>query len=194
MAAVLLLIWAPGAAQRLVSERPVGRCDLMIILEGGALERIATGVELYSDGACENVLLTGEYPDEAALRSRSLLADLGSSRRLPSGRITRSTFEDALVAREAAERGGFDHLLVITSPYHTKRVGWLFSRVLQGTGMEFGVLASQSFYMDYRRWWGTSYGRRVVLSEHAKLWMLGAAAHGLALAASAAALGATAAG
>ena len=72
-------------------------------------------------------------------------------------------------------------MLVVTSPYHTRRAAWAFSRVLGGTGIGFGVHPSDSFYVDYDRWWSSPYARRTVAREYAKLWLYGLAVQAVAV-------------
>ncbi len=181
MAGILVGSWVPHAALRLVRTRPIPRCELMVILGGGALERIWTGLELHADGACDKVLITGGPIDERIPRIQSGLQALDPRDRVLPDVVSASTFEDAVLVSRLARRERMSSILVVTSPYHTGRTIWVFSRVLDGTGVEFGVLPSQSFYFDYRRWWANSDGRGVIASEYAKLWLHGLAAQAITL-------------
>jgi len=173
LAAVLVGLEAPGAARRLVEVKPIHECELMVVLGGGSLERLATAVELHEDGACEKVLITGEPMRSGLPRRETLFAELGPESLLEPDTITESTYDDALLAFRIARREGYRHLLVVTSPYHTRRVIWIFSRILAGTGIQFGVQPSESLYMDYDHWWRNAHGRGVILSEYAKIWLCG---------------------
>ncbi len=177
----MLVSSAPRAAVRLVRTRPILRCEVIVILGGGSLERIWTGLELHADGACDKVLITGHPVGERFPRIEAGFQALDPHDRLLPDTVSTSTFEDAVLASRIARREGMSNVLVLTSPYHTRRTIWVFSRVLDGTGIEFGVLPSQSFYFDYRRWWASSVGRGVVASEYVKLWVHGLAAQAITL-------------
>ena len=175
-AAVAATVAAPHAAAWLIHVRPIDRCDLMVVLAGGSKERTSTAAELMSAHACAKVMFTGEGPGDQFEEVRVMLEGLDPSFRLNPPAISRSTFEDAIVALRAARAGGFRSLLVVTSPYHTRRASWIFSRVLDGSGVRFGVYLSTSFYMDYNRWWAGEYGRGILADEYTKLWLCGMAA------------------
>jgi hypothetical protein len=164
---------AAHAAEWLVRPRPIGRCDLMVVLGGGARERVSTALDLMTDGACRVVMFTGNPPGAAL---DGLPPDLAVVRTLPSipaPASSRTTLEDAVTALRGARAGGFDSLLIVTSPYHTRRADWAFSRVLSGTGVRFGIYPSDVYYMDYARWWESRDGIGVVLGEYAKLFLYG---------------------
>jgi uncharacterized SAM-binding protein YcdF (DUF218 family) len=175
-AGAAVALWAAGMARWLVVERPLDRCDLMAVLGGGARERLSTAVDLMSRGACGKVLFTGGVPSADNPGGRVFLPHLAPASILEPDHPATSTLGDAVVALREARMRGASAVLVVTSPYHTLRVVWVFSRLFQGTGIEFGVHPSAAFYMDYDRWWASPHGRGSVLGEYAKLWLLGLAA------------------
>lgn len=169
-----------GAARWLVVPRGIAQCDLMVVPGGGARERIATAVGLLADGACGHVLFTGDRHPETLSGWEAEFERLNGDAVISAPFATHSTWGDARAALAAAREHGFGSLLVVTSPYHTRRAGWIFARVLEGTGVRFGVHPSDSFYMNERTWWRTRYGRRSVWGEYLKLWEGGLAADLLA--------------
>jgi len=174
IAAVLATLGAvlvPGAAKWLVRARHIGRCDLMVVPAGGALERLSTAASLMEGGACGKILFTGGDPRERLANVYEVMAGISANTRVPAPGTAGTTFEDALVSLRAAENGGFRYLLVITSPYHTRRAEWIFSRVFAGTGVRFGIYPSASFYMDYDHWWAGWHGLGAVTGEYVKLWL-----------------------
>jgi uncharacterized SAM-binding protein YcdF (DUF218 family) len=179
-AALLLLLAAGGGtdivgprlANRLVQSLPIARCNLMVVLGGGVRERVDTAVDLLLAGACERLLLTGT---DLSADARELLAESAGSGVRYEIEVagSRSTLEDAVVSLRAARSAGIRSVLVVTSPYHTRRAAWIFSRVFAGTGVEFGIHPSECFYFDYGRWWKSRDGRGAVLGEYAKLLLYG---------------------
>jgi uncharacterized SAM-binding protein YcdF (DUF218 family) len=177
----------PRAARWLVIVRPVSHCDLMVVPGGGARERLSTAAWLMSGGACDAVLFTGNIPTEARRGVYSFLAEIDAESLVEPPWRSRSTFEDAVVTLEVARQIGARSILLVTSPYHTRRAHWLFSRLLTGTGIRLGVYPSAAFYMDYEHWWSNRHGRDAVLGEYAKLWLNGLIAFAVVAQASAAA-------
>ena len=99
------------AAEWLVHPRAVGRCDLMVVLGGGARERVSTALDLMSDGACGVVMFTGNPPDAMLERLPPGLAAARSLHRIATPSSSRTTLEDAVTALRGARAAGFDSLL-----------------------------------------------------------------------------------
>jgi uncharacterized SAM-binding protein YcdF (DUF218 family) len=144
----------------------------MVVLGGGVHERISSAVDLMQAGACGNLMLTGAGSQEDA---RALLDELvgAPTRYQIEVAGSKSTMEDAVDALRGAMLAGFRSVLVVTSPYHSRRAAWIFSRVFAGSGVGFGIHPSDNFYFDYRQWWRSRDGRGAVLSEYAKLFLCG---------------------
>jgi len=162
---------AREAASWLVRPVPNETCDLMVVLGGGARERILSASDLHRDGACRKVMVTGVLHESEIEGLPSDEEVLWRGSLLPAPWISGSTFEDAAVALHAAREHGATSVLVVTSPYHLRRTAWVFSRVFAGSGIRFGLYPSESFYMDYAHWWSSRDGRDVVLGEYGKLWL-----------------------
>ena len=81
-----------------------------------------------------------------------------------------NTRDEALAARDECVRRGIQRLLVVTSPYHTLRVGRIFDRTLAGTGISVGVIPARAYSpADPDRWWRRAYDRAYVRYEWAAL-------------------------
>jgi len=163
------------AGEWLIVTRRVQTCGMMVVPGGGAAERLATAAELMSGGACGSILMTGRPDEEEGGHVSSFLTEIGAARIVNDPGISHSTWDDALIARRVAAQRGVRSILVVTSPYHTRRTAWAFDFVFAGSGIEVGFLPSAEFYMDSGRWWATRYGRRAVTGEYVKLFSYGAA-------------------
>jgi uncharacterized SAM-binding protein YcdF (DUF218 family) len=126
-------------------------------------------------GACREVVFVGERAESAGTWGSGIVEEIDPALIVEPPSVSRSTIGDARVSLEAARIRGAESLLIVTSPYHTRRVAWVFAGVLGGTGIRFGVYPSSALYMDYARWWAGSYGRGVILSEYVKLALYGLA-------------------
>jgi uncharacterized SAM-binding protein YcdF (DUF218 family) len=76
------------------------------------------------------------------------------------------TYGEAFACREFALRSGVRRLLVVTSPYHTRRALATFRAAFAGTGVQVGVMpASASSPAQPARWWAAAYDRWYVRYE-----------------------------
>jgi uncharacterized SAM-binding protein YcdF (DUF218 family) len=126
----------------LVAQDALHPADAIVIVGGDHKpERVAHGVALYKQGYAPVVILsTGtmvwegeDYIAEAEVLRRQSLA-LG----LPSEAIliedaSNSTAENALFTAQLSEAQGFDSLLLVTSPYHSRRARHIFQAHLPPT-------------------------------------------------------------
>lgn len=78
----------------------------------------------------------------------------------------RSTADEAAMAAGYVERCGWTEVAVATSPYHTRRAGWLFERAI-GDDVTVTVVPSSELF-DRGAWWRTDAGRESVLLEWIK--------------------------
>ena len=99
--------------------------DLIICLSGEY--RIAKAAQLYRQGLSNTVLLTVRETDDALVQKG-----------VPSGAVhlapgVRTTFEEAMAAREYVRQNPAATALVISDPYHMSRVRWSFEKTFQDT-------------------------------------------------------------
>ena len=102
-----------------------GHADAVVVLAGGAGERLDRGLELVRDGVAPN-LVVSTGPDELCATRH----DYAVYCFLPKPDDTRGEAE--AVGRIAA-REGWQHLLLVTSDYHATRARILVERCFPGT-------------------------------------------------------------
>jgi hypothetical protein len=83
--------------------------------------------------------------------------------------IVSSTFEEAAEARRVADKRGRSSLLVVTSPFHTRRALWTLRRALRGSKTAVGIDAPPEQSGACATWWLGASGWRTVGGEYAKL-------------------------
>jgi len=156
---LVLLAWClPGLATRwLLTGEPPVKSDLLLVLAGGSHERTQTALALYKAGMAPAILYTGaSFPEGDFIflaREGVPLEALHAPRR-----VSDSTFEDALSLRQFVLDEGVKSVLIVTSPYHCRRVQLVFSRVMSGLGTRLTVTPSESLYMDPEKWWKSRQG------------------------------------
>jgi len=167
---LLLVLVVPGAATRwLYSGQAPVPAEMLVVLGGGSAERARTALELYRAGFAPRIMVTdgSGHPDSAfhfmeqtGIPRRALLSPL---------RPATSTAEDARAIRQVVVRHGIRSVLVVTSPYHCRRVELALRRILADLEVEWTVTPSASLYMDANSWWLSRQGWITVGKEFPKL-------------------------
>ena len=92
-----------------------------------------------------------------------------------------NTRDEAAAARAECSRRHLRRLVVVTSPYHTRRARRTFARAFAGSGISVGVVPSAASPARPGRWWAAAYDRAYVRYEWAALayyWLHDAVAAG----------------
>lgn len=151
------------------ADSPV-RSDMIVVMAGGSRERVQAALELYRAGLAPALLITGQTSPEPEIR---FLVDGGVPPQAIEGppRGSSSTWEEAQVIRQVIVNKELKSILVVTSPYHCRRVRLILKRVLAGCGVDVAVTASTSLYMNLDLWWRSRQGWITVAREFpALLW------------------------
>jgi uncharacterized SAM-binding protein YcdF (DUF218 family) len=189
---LVLLVLAVGAWRLFLSlghilhhEDPLERADVIYVLGGTRVERVAEAGQLFAEGWAPRVLLSRQIvePAEARLRARgvaivsetemqrSVLEQIG----VPPAAIDQVTAEQNATADEIEELAdlsrvrGWTRLIVVTSKMHTARARLTLRRKFAGSGKEIIVRASRYDPMDVDRWWQKRSDFRFALFESQKL-------------------------
>jgi uncharacterized SAM-binding protein YcdF (DUF218 family) len=85
-------------------------------------------------------------------------------------RLVTNTYDEAVAAREYCERRGITRLMVVTSPYHTRRTVATFAAVFAGSHTAVGVHpAVETSPAKPTQWWAHAYDRAYVRYEWAAI-------------------------
>lgn len=183
MVAWLLLAWV--AARALIVRAELEQVDAIVILSGGYLylERTQRAIELFQQGHVSKIIATtdgtkGPWSNEKQRNPTYTELETEELQRagIPIERIELvsyeiwSTYEEATVMRNYAQSHGLRSVLIITSPYHSRRALWVWRQVFAGSGIKIG--------MDYAPtgqqsptpigWWWQSHGWQIVAGEYPK--------------------------
>lgn len=184
---VLLAVAAacPFAGRYLIIDTPLQKADAIVMLDGGRTGRWLEAAELYKEGYAQHVLLSPGYADPAGDRLRSsgvrypravdvvreVYTQLGvpaeSIQIMPGGYD--NTADEAAGARRIAQIRGWTSIIVVTSPYHTRRALYAFQREFSGTGVTVQARASRFEQARPDGWWRSRSDLRWVLSEMQRL-------------------------
>lgn len=173
------------AGEFLVVEHDLRKADLIVCLAGRAVERGLQAADLYKDGLAPRILICRaalpdgsevlkeegvSFPENRDLLMR-LLMDLGVPRSafIALDDFVESTLEEANTAWKVAKENGFQAVILVTSPSHTRRVWLTFKKVFEGEDVQ--VMVKPSRYSDFspKEWWKTSRSFCEVFVEYQKL-------------------------
>jgi uncharacterized SAM-binding protein YcdF (DUF218 family) len=156
--------------------------DVIVILAGEEKERVEYGVYLYREDWAkkDRIIMTGG-PLVWKHSWASLMKEHAEHLGIPGKRIltedkSRSTEENAKYTREIIRKNGYKSIILVTSPYHSKRASLIFQRVM---GEEFKIISApvERSWFRFSEWWKRDRDRSTVLSEFSKflwLWIFGA--------------------
>ena len=183
---LLLPLVAWLAALLLITDAPLDTADRIVVLAGSSSyqERVWEAAKLLREGRSNRILITnddrrGPWSQEEQRnpffyeRSLEELKNAG----VPADSIevlkqpVSSTQDEAVVVKAYAQGHGLRSILVVTSPYHSRRALWIFNHEFAGTDTRVGLV-----HVDLdasppppATWWLSVRGWRLVPSEYAKM-------------------------
>jgi uncharacterized SAM-binding protein YcdF (DUF218 family) len=184
-----VLIWpfaAWAGARLLIAEAPLERADAIVVLAGAASyrERTREAVRLLRDGRAPRIVITNDNTSGSWSRAdqRNLLFYERSLEELRNAGVppesidvlmqpVSSTQEEAQLIRDYAQQHELQSLLIVTSPYHSRRALWVFSRSFRSTRIRIGLVAVPPGFQSPRpaTWWLSLRGWKLVPTEYVKM-------------------------
>ena len=168
-------IAAHNAGTWLVVSRPLERPEAIISLASHEWERLPATARLASATPSAVVLLTLPQP-ATPFNCHDCSGRLARLRRLgvASDRVRivpitgRGTYGEALATLAFLRHTHVRRLVIVTTPYHTRRALATFQSVFDGSGVEIGIHpATASSPARPERWWASPYDRAYVAYEWA---------------------------
>lgn len=159
--------------------------DSVAVLAGASAyeERCAHAAEIWNEQRTARVVLTNDGVRSGWVsteqrnplfmeRARQALERAGVPRQkieeLPQ--IVAGTYQEAVLLRNFATTRGVRSIIIVTSPYHTRRARWILRRVFDGSGVEVKVDAAvpHDGTPHPSTWWFYKRGWRDVVGEYVK--------------------------
>jgi uncharacterized SAM-binding protein YcdF (DUF218 family) len=166
-----MLLWGGTA---LVREVPLSSPDAIVSLASHEWERLPIAAVLAFEAPRSLVILTvppevNEFNCHDCDNRVNRLVAYG----VPADRIHvvpidpgSGTYNEAMACRRFAQQHAIQRLLIVTSPFHSRRALATFRSVFEGSGVELGMApAFDTSDADPPRWWMTPYGRWYVAYE-----------------------------
>jgi uncharacterized SAM-binding protein YcdF (DUF218 family) len=164
-----------GAGAALIVRQSAGPADVLLVLGSHEWERLPAAAKLAALQPESAVWLTKpKHPTisncHRCADRAEWLAELGvqAERVTVLPRRVSNTFDEAVAAREYASMHPVRTIVVVTSPYHTRRALAVFRTAFEGTNVSVGV-SFDEFVAAPRKWWWRPYDRAYVAYEWAAL-------------------------
>jgi uncharacterized SAM-binding protein YcdF (DUF218 family) len=165
--------WAPGLAKFLIRTDSLDSADLIVVLAGdGSGRRVEEGLRLLQAGLAPHMLVNGSY---SLYESRE--CDLGRDYAIDRGGDPKaieafcmeadSTSDEARIIDSEMRSRGVQHVIVVTSDFHTARAGSIFRKYASGD-VRYSFAASSTKDFDPDAWWRSRPGREIVVIEWIK--------------------------
>ena len=154
----------PRIGEWLEVSTPIEPVDLIVAL-GGDRRREEKAAELARLGLASHVLFTG-----ADVRDRDYECE-GVPRQMVAGSAAPAftTWDEAAAVLGVMKKHGWKSVMIVTSPFHSRRALWTFRRLLAGTATD--VLYAPAPYGGFqmKSWWKSHMGVKCVVTEYAGL-------------------------
>jgi uncharacterized SAM-binding protein YcdF (DUF218 family) len=156
-----------------VDEKPLPG-DVIVVLGGETVPRVAKAVALYKEGYGNKIIMSGGGRLTSRLAEADLMLmearDLGVD---PAAvlleRESESTYENAVYVKQLMLENQFDSMLLVTSNYHTRRAGQIFKKVFAGTGVKILTVSAPDPKFSPGSWWKSAEGQQKALTELANM-------------------------
>lgn len=172
---VLLILWGLGAF--LIAGDPLEESDAVVLLAGGGDARLEEAVRLHQNGFAHAFVLveTGERVGDTTVDLIDLVRRELIDRKVTADAILHtepapnSTSGEAETVRSLLEHRRMGSVIVVTDPYHTRRVAMVYRRVFTGSDIRVIVRPAGEHWFRAASWWLRPAGWEVVLLEYGKL-------------------------
>ncbi len=159
---------APGSAP--------SPADIVVVLGGESGDRALAAARLFRQSFAARLVVTGMETSPPEVRPAYLnwraqvLADFG----VPLERIiydakSTNSWEEAVNTRRTMEANGWRRVLVVSDPYHLRRLSWTWARVFRGSGLSYSLVATTPSWWTPDGWWHDENSAQAVIMEYIKL-------------------------
>jgi uncharacterized SAM-binding protein YcdF (DUF218 family) len=103
------------------------------------------------------------------MRARYLVEEGVPDKAILFDRAAKNSWQEAANALALMQAQNLQRVLVVSDPPHMRRLSWVWGKVLEGSGKEFVLVASDMDDWDAGHWWRTSASAQFVFGEYIKL-------------------------
>ena len=133
-------------------------------------ERVAEAVNLYKQGYAKNILMSGgpfawKLTYAWWMKKQALESGIPAKAILMQDRSF-STKDDARFSLPIVKARGFKSVLLVTSPFHTRRAARSFKKLFGPAGISVRVYPVQKSSYNPKRWWTRHEDTEFVVREY----------------------------
>ena len=145
------------------------------VLGGDEGDRSTKALELYQAGYAPLLVLTGlEHGSAAPPPALTWRASFLEARGVPKFAIrfeleARNSYTEAVQLLALMRKEGWRTLIVVSDPPHMRRLAWTWSRVFEGSGLNYVLVASDPDWWEPGNWWREEKSGQFVITEYIKL-------------------------
>jgi uncharacterized SAM-binding protein YcdF (DUF218 family) len=151
----------------------LSKVDVIVAVSGGdTAARTAEAVQLYRDGYAPKIIFSGAALDPNSVSNAKAMAMIAEKQGVPAKAIeldeaAMDTRQNASDVANIVKRDDYKSIILVTSPYHQRRVYTVFR---QSLGKDTTILNHSSADKLWRRshWWATDYSWNLTISEAQK--------------------------
>ncbi len=182
---LLIAVWVfrigilQGIGSFLVSTDATCKADALYVLGGAPLDRGSYSNRVLDQGCVPLAFCTGaNVPQSFRAEGRMVTeADLSRAAAIRAGAdpgmvlpfpYGTSTWEEAAGVLHHAQSKAYDTVLVLTTEFHTRRVGKVFRQRFKDSGIAVLVQAAPSSEYEAAHWWKSEEGLLMVNNEYVK--------------------------
>lgn len=169
-------LWLPAVGRFLVVADPLQRADAIVPL-AGERERVVYAAELFGEGHAAWFVAT-DMPHQVPgiqdsyaqlVRQEAVWHGVPDDRIVAASATAQTTYQEAVAVRQLCLERGWRTLLVVTSPYHTRRARLAFRAAFRDTGTTIIVRPVSPHWYAPDTWWRSRDGLRETWTELLKL-------------------------
>ena len=170
-------IWLNKLAAFLNFQTAISPSDVIIVLTGKTA-RFKHGVRLYKQGYAGNIMITASNePLELAnvhLDWEEIIREAVRQEGIPETALLiiediTSTYDEACFTRKVMLEKGFKSAIVVSSPYHMRRVRMIFEKVYKRSGISLHYSPVEESEFQVAKWWTREGELVAVVNEYIKL-------------------------
>ena len=122
--------WEPA---QVVFIEELKKTGLIVVLDGEYYVRVDYAFELIGQGYSDILYYPSLRYNQTRERIAERLIDFGEYVSFYEGEGAESTYEEALLTKAFAAKNNINSIILVTSPYHSYRAHWIFSKVIPDT-------------------------------------------------------------
>lgn len=152
------------------------QADIVVVLGGESGDRALMAARLFRESFAARLLVTGLETSPPEVRPAYLhwRAQVLAERGVPLDRIiydsdTTNSWGEAVNTRRTMEANGWRRVLVVSDPYHLRRLSWTWAQVFRNSGLDYSLVATSPRWWDSEGWWHDEKSAQVVIMEYIKI-------------------------